>query len=73
MGKIDENLLTEFMTNFFGYGNLKGEYCFVGMEEGGKDSEMRINSMIENWEAHNKPTLRDKGSGKKSINVLGVD
>lgn len=62
MGKINENLLKEFMTNFFGYGNLKGEYWFVGMEEGGCASEERINSKIEKWGAYDKPTLLDKGS-----------
>jgi hypothetical protein len=31
-------LLEEFITNFYGYGKLKSDYWFVGMEEGGGEN-----------------------------------
>jgi hypothetical protein len=35
---FDDQLLERFMCTFYGYGNYRGAYWFVGMEEGGGDS-----------------------------------
>ena len=33
MQKFNDALLSDYMYGFWGYGNLKGDYWFVGMEE----------------------------------------
>lgn len=67
MDSLNEKLLIDFMNNFFGYGNLKGEYWFVGKEEGGGNSIKEINSRIEKWEKENKPTVLDNYELHKEI------
>lgn len=56
---IDEKLLEEYMNNFYGYGNLKGKYWFIGMEEGGGNSEDEFISRLQNWKCFGSPTLLD--------------
>jgi len=34
MQKFDDVLLSEYMEHFFGYGAIKTDYWFIGMEEG---------------------------------------
>jgi hypothetical protein len=74
MEKIEnEKLLREFMTSFYGYGNLKGEYWFVGMEEGGGDKIEKIISRLSNWENAGKPTLMDNYEFHKGLyEALGL-
>lgn len=48
---ISKPLLTDFITNFFGYGNLNSPYWFIGKEEGGgKDLEENFRRILT-WEA----------------------
>lgn len=35
---MNKNLINDFCLGFYGYGNLKADYWFVGMEEGGENS-----------------------------------
>jgi hypothetical protein len=65
--EIDENLLKEYMTNFYGYGNLKGDYWFVGMEEGGGGSPTEIISRLNVWQSAGKPTLLDNYEFHKKV------
>jgi hypothetical protein len=55
----EQNLLEEYMKVFFGYGNLKSDYWFIGMEEGGGNSEQEISSRLDVWEKSGRPTLLD--------------
>src|SRR5690349_6670025 len=42
---IDDNLIVDFTNNFYGYGNYRGKYWFIGIEEhcdGPEDSLRRF-------------------------------
>jgi len=39
---LDPILLHDFIARFFGYGSWRARYSFIGMEEGGGDSEEEI-------------------------------
>ena len=56
---INTELLQDFMNNFFGYGNLKSDFWFIGMEEGGGNTPEEITSRLEVWERSQKPTVLD--------------
>jgi hypothetical protein len=64
---IDNILLKDYMDNFFGYGNLDGDYWFIGMEEGGGGSIEEIQSRLAQWKNSNQPTLLDNYEFHKSI------
>ena len=32
---LNDRLLNDFISSFFGYGNYRGDCWFIGMEEGG--------------------------------------
>lgn len=42
-------LLTNYVENFYGYGNLNSDYWFVGKEETGGETYQKINSRLINW------------------------
>ena len=69
MPKLDEKLLSEYMENFFGYGNLNGNYWFIGMEEGGGDSFEEIHSRISQWDNRGREMLEDLYNYHIDINV----
>ena len=46
----NETLLNHYIENFYGYGNIKSDYWFIGKEEAGGETHQEINSRIENWE-----------------------
>jgi hypothetical protein len=56
---LDDQLLQEFMLTFYGYGNYKGDYWFVGMEEGGGNSLEGIARKLATWESRGKRELED--------------
>jgi hypothetical protein len=47
---LDESLLQEFMSNFYGYGNYAAPYWFIGMEEGGGDTIEEITRRLTVWD-----------------------
>jgi hypothetical protein len=49
-GKLDEKLLTNFMSTFYGSGNYNGRYWFIGMEEGGGNSLDEVSKRLTAWE-----------------------
>jgi len=55
------------MNNFYGYGNLKGKFWFIGMEEGGGATVEEINSRLDQWELSGKPALLDNYEFHKSV------
>lgn len=63
----DEELLKDYMNNFYGYGNLEGKFWFIGMEEGGGATFEEINSRLEHWNLAGKSTLMDNYEFHKSI------
>lgn len=56
---VSKQLLSEFMSGFFGYGNLNAPYWFIGKEEGGgKDLDENFRR-IQSWEYFSKQTTVD--------------
>lgn len=45
--------INSLLTGFYGYGNLDGDYWFVGMEEGGGNSVEELDARIQAW--HHMP------------------
>lgn len=59
---FDDRLLEKFMHGFYGYGNYKGDYWFVGMEEGGGNSFTEIAQRLKHWKELGSPELADLGN-----------
>jgi hypothetical protein len=56
---FDDALLDRFMRGFFGYGNYRSGFWFIGMEEGGGDSTHEINRRLEAWDERGGEELAD--------------
>ncbi|MEH6550647.1 MAG: hypothetical protein V7744_11730 [Pseudomonadales bacterium] len=56
---FDDELLADYMSDFWGYGNPQGRYWFVGMEEGGGDSYDDIARRISQWDKRGRNSLED--------------
>jgi hypothetical protein len=54
---INSNLLKSYMETFFGYGDLRAPYWYIGMEEGGESSE--ISQRLNAWDALGRRELED--------------
>ena len=67
--KFNETLLSEYMEQCFGYGNLDGDYWFVGMEEGGGNSFEEVNRRIRSWAERGKRELEDLFEYHKEIRI----
>ena len=57
MNRFDE-LLDTFAHTFYGYGNYKGAYWFIGMEEGGGSFEDVV-TRLSVWDHHGRLELED--------------
>lgn len=47
--KLDEQLLMAYCSGFFGYGNPKGKYWFIGLEEAGGYCKQAIQDRLTLW------------------------
>jgi len=56
---VNKELLTSFIDNFFGYGNLESPYWFIGKEEGGDRNLVDNYKRIFAWEDLGRPTTVD--------------
>ena len=56
---FDDQLLYEFMSKFYGYGNFAAPYWFIGMEEGGGDSFEEVTRRINVWDQRGRRELED--------------
>lgn len=56
---FDDSLLQDFMDKFYGYCNYKGDYWFVGMEEGGGGSFADIAQRLQDWNHRGRLELED--------------
>lgn len=59
MAQLDSSLLDNFANTFYGYGNLKGRYWCIGMEEGGGNSLEEVACRLSTWKADGEPELED--------------
>ncbi len=41
------------------YGNYKGQFCFIGMEEGSRNSLLEINNRLNTWVLRGECELED--------------
>lgn len=56
---LDDSLLMGFMSKFFGYGNYRGAYWFIGMEEGGGDTFAEISRRLSVWKQRGRHEVED--------------
>lgn len=56
---FDDQLLTDYMKAFYGYGRYGGDYWFIGMEEGGGNSFANIAQRLEDWNRRGRLELED--------------
>lgn len=56
---FDDELLQAFMNNFYGYGNYKGDFWFIGMEEHCDDSFDEVQNRLNVWQKRGKHGLED--------------
>ena len=47
---LNTTTLESFMVSFLGYGNLNAKTYFIGMEEGGGNSELEVQKRLLAWE-----------------------
>jgi hypothetical protein len=59
--------LNNFIKSFYGYGNLKSDFWFIGMEEGGGESLEEIKSRLEVWKAFGSNNVIDAFEFHKRI------
>lgn len=57
--KLDDELLTDFASGFFGYGNLSAPIWFIGMEEGGGNTAAEVAARLDAWVAHDRAPVVD--------------
>lgn len=66
---LDDRLLSDFADSFFGYGDPDAPYWFVGMEEGGGDSEAEVARRLEAWDARGRRALEDLPAYSRAVGV----
>jgi hypothetical protein len=65
----DPSAINDFIHNFYGYGNLKAKYWFIGMEEGGGNSEEEFNNRIKAWQILGEKALVDVAEYHEIIGI----
>lgn len=66
---VDQQLLQTFMSSFYGYGSWRAKYWFIGMEEGGGDSEEEIDRRVMTWQLRGSQPLEDMHTYHADIGV----
>ncbi len=56
---IDPQLVRDFMSGFYGYGNLGAKYWFIGLEEGAIADIGEFERRLHAWIAMGRPPLAD--------------
>jgi len=46
---LDSKILDRYIKEFYGYGNWKGKFWFIGIEEGGGNSKDEIQRRLDSW------------------------
>jgi hypothetical protein len=67
---FDDQLLSEFIQNFYGYGNYSGQFWFIGMEEGGGNSFSEINNRLSAWANRGRNELEGLAEYHKDIGLM---
>jgi hypothetical protein len=56
---FDDTIIAEYIRTSFGYGDYRGKYWFVGMEEGGGGDLEQVGRKLANWDQRGRPELSD--------------
>ena len=56
---LDDRLLSDYMSTFYGYGNYAGDWWLVGMEEGGGNSDAEVATRLRLWGERGRKELED--------------
>lgn len=56
---LDDDILLQYIHNFYGYGNLNSNYWFISLEEGGGHSEIEIQNRINSWKKRGSKEIED--------------
>jgi len=59
MNNLQREKLLEFISTFYGYGDLKSNIWFIGMEEGGGNTLEEVNARIQAWVTDGKNITAD--------------
>jgi hypothetical protein len=70
---MDTKLIQDFCLGFYGYGNLRSDYWFIGMEEGGQNTiEEFYENYVENWDGKESTDMLD-GVNKEAEDMFFND
>lgn len=59
IAQLNDQLLTQFMETFYGFGSYDGRYWFVGMEEAGGQTVGAIQARLTQWQQNGRFELED--------------
>lgn len=68
--QIDNLLVNEFIYKFYGFGDIRAKFWFIGMEEGGGSTKEEFENRIGAWVRLGKKTLVDVA---KYHEIIGVN
>ena len=66
---LDDQLLEAFMNGFYGFGNYRAPYWFVGMEEGGGNTPNVISRQLDVWDKWGRKELIDVAEYAREMNI----
>lgn len=66
---LNDTLLLNFISNFYGYGNYDADVWFIGMEEGGGNSVEEINTRLNAWDQRGRHELEDLADYHAAIGI----
>jgi hypothetical protein len=70
--RFDDQLLGEFVQNFYGYGNYRGQFWFIGMEEGGGNKFEEVAKRLDAWALRGQRELEDIAEYHTTIGISGL-
>ena len=72
IGLIDNGLLQNYISIYFGYGDVSAPIWFVGMEEGGPSDEASLAARLERWKSEGCNPLMNIRSHKRHNKFFNV-
>ncbi len=67
--QLNNQLLDEFIHNFYGYGSYRGQFWFIGMEEGGGNFFSEVTKRLETWANRGKREIDDVAEYLMDISI----
>jgi hypothetical protein len=66
---LNDQLLEAFIRGFYGFGNYQARYWFVGMEEGGGNTQEAISKQLEIWDRWGRKELIDVAEYAREMGI----